>query len=268
MHWIIQENICQEKKWNELIDNIERLDIPYSVHKLVPFSGELIPEPKLTTNKIFCYGSTSLNLTSQKNNWKPGVFPVPEYNVQMNSPWYEHYLNNNPRYWYIYQLPNAILKDDFYFIKPDNDSKFITGQIMTSSEIKEWAYRISILGENDGSNVNKDSIVILCSPKNIKKEARFWIVDDHVITFSLYKLGNTVIHNKNLVDDKMSAFAHYLCSEMGTSYWRPADAYCLDICIDNNDNPKIVEINNINNSGLYDCDTQKLVFALKTLLMR
>ena len=263
-HWIVQENVCNERKWDELVSNLERFEIPYSIHKLVPFSGDLIPEPTLDTNRVFCYGSTSLSQSAQRNGWQPGVIPVPDYTVQMNSPWQRHYLNDKPIYRYVWQLasPNYILPDKEYFIKPDNDSKFIPGQIMSSEEIKEWAHRIVVLGENDGSNVNKDSMVILCKPKNIQREARFWIVDDHVITYSLYKLGKTVLIKRNLVDYKMSAFTHYLCSKISLDYWRPADAYCLDICVDNYGNCKIVEINNINNSGLYDCDTQKLVVAL------
>lgn len=266
MRWIVQENVCQEAKWTELISSLERLNIQHSVHKVVPFTGDLIPEPIVTEDKVFCYGSISMLNVAKRNNWKPGVIEVPDYQIQMNSPWKQFYLNSKPIFRYVWQLADKLLLNDHYFIKPDNDSKFISGQVMTREEIKQWAYNITILGDNDGSNVNKDSIVQLSEPTNkIRKEARFWIINDHVVTFSLYKLGKTIIHDRKLVDSGMSAFAHWLCSMMSTYYWRPADAYCLDICEISDNEYRIVEINNINSSGLYDADTQMIVHNIGRL---
>lgn len=48
MHWILQTNLFNEAEWENLVGVLERFDIPYSVHKVIPFVGELVPpaEPK------------------------------------------------------------------------------------------------------------------------------------------------------------------------------------------------------------------------------
>jgi hypothetical protein len=270
MHWIIQENICQEQKWNELIDSCNRLEIPYSVHKVVPFVGDLIPEPAINAKVVWCFGGISMGELCKRRQWTPGVLELPEYDVQIESPWKQYYLNRDVMFKQLAQLVDDqyVVDNNLYFIKPSNDSKFIAGQLMTGSEIKQWAERIVVLGENDGSNVNRDSTVIISSPKNIRKEARFWIVDDNVVTHSLYKLGSTIVPRRDLVDDNMILAARSLCSVMSTIYWRPADAYCLDIAEVDDNVYKIVEINNINSSGFYDCDMLRLVNAIAEMLSK
>lgn len=264
MHWILQENVCQEEKWNELVWNLNRLCVPHSIHKVVPFSGELIPVPYIPPNiSVFCYGSISMGRTAKQNNWLPGVIEVPEFHFLQNN-WRDYLLNEDSRYYSIRQLvdnPNSFYTrfpdNELFFIKPSDDSKFIPGQIMSGKEIKEWAHRIVNLGENDGSNVNNNSLVCISSPKNIQHEARFWIVNNTVVTWSMYKIGNTITHSRQLVDEQLISFAHKI-----VSLWTPASAYCLDLCRNSKSDVKIVEINNINSSGLYDCDTQKLVNAI------
>ena len=46
--------------------------------------------------------------------------------------------------------------------------------------------------------------------------------------------------------------------------WNPSIAYTLDIALINNE-PKIIEINNINSAGLYKSDVTKIVDAIEAL---
>mgnify|MGYP003386824051 CR=1 FL=1 len=262
MHWIIQENICQEKQWNELISSLERYQIPHSIHKVVPFEGSLIPEPILNTNKIWAMGSTAMANICKKNGWYPGVIELPDFDEQKRN-WGAKLLNYDSQEYTMIQLLDEILTEQLYFIKPNNDSKFIAGQVMSNDEIKDWAHRVVNLGENDGSNVNMHSKVILASPKNIQVEARFWIIDHKVITYSLYKMGNTVIYSRDLVDQDLIYYASLISTRMPPERWQPARAYCLDLCRDINDEIKIVEINNMNSSGLYDWNITKLIGGIQ-----
>ena len=43
MHWILQTNLFQEAEWTRLVETLEKFDLPYSVHRVVPFIGELEP---------------------------------------------------------------------------------------------------------------------------------------------------------------------------------------------------------------------------------
>lgn len=46
MHWLLQQNLFKESEWENLVSTLERFDIPYSVHKVIPFIGELEPQFK------------------------------------------------------------------------------------------------------------------------------------------------------------------------------------------------------------------------------
>ncbi len=260
MHWILQENIYQEEKWNELVHHLERMNISHSIHKVVPFSGELIPDIELN-EKVWAMGSLSMGRTCRQKGWLPGVIELPDFKIQRHN-WGDKLFNYDAGIWDIEFLKYAKLPD-FYpeecFIRPIDDSKLIKGQIMTKEEIHQWArdlqqHEIEIATE-----------FLIAPPKKIQCEARFWMVDGEVVTYSLYKLGSTIVYNRKLVDQDMIWFAN----GMGThpmiipKVWQPAKAYCLDLCRTEDNQIKIVEINSINSSGLYDCDVQKLVVAIK-----
>jgi hypothetical protein len=54
MHWILQDNLFHDPKYVELEQTLIRLQLPYSIHKVIPFVGELIPEPTSPINTICC----------------------------------------------------------------------------------------------------------------------------------------------------------------------------------------------------------------------
>lgn len=56
MHWILQENMFQEAEWLNIIQTLEKLELPFSVHKVVPFVGELDPPVALDTTNVICMG--------------------------------------------------------------------------------------------------------------------------------------------------------------------------------------------------------------------
>jgi len=49
-----------------LLDNLLRFNFKYSIHKVVPFIGELIPEPEIDTKNVICMGSYSLRNVAKK----------------------------------------------------------------------------------------------------------------------------------------------------------------------------------------------------------
>ena len=46
-HWVLQSGWEHETGWAKLLDSLERFGIPFSIHKVVPFIGELEPEPQV-----------------------------------------------------------------------------------------------------------------------------------------------------------------------------------------------------------------------------
>jgi len=268
MYWIVQENVCQEEKWSELISVLKRLEINHSVHKVVPFSGELIPEhpSDLYGRKVFVYGSMALQQLSNRNGYKPGYISLDHANYsEQIKHWGDKMLNYNCfittlKHWADEKFDDHDLDNIKLFVRPEDDSKLIKGQVMTIREIQDWANKVVNLKEDYGTGALETSRILTSEIKEIQQEVRFWIVDGQIATYSLYKLGNTITYSNKMVDPDMIWFASAIAANFNP--WQPSKAYCLDLCrID--DKIKIVEINSINASGLYDADVNKLVMALE-----
>ncbi|MEZ5791845.1 MAG: DUF4343 domain-containing protein, partial [Nitratireductor sp.] len=73
MQWILQRFEDMEK----LAHALDRLNVSYSWHKVVPFAGELIPEPVIRDpNKVVMFGSYALWRYAQARGLRPGVFKL------------------------------------------------------------------------------------------------------------------------------------------------------------------------------------------------
>lgn len=51
MHWILQTGFEYERGWIDLIEVLQRNSIPHSFHKVIPFIGELTPEPEISEKR-------------------------------------------------------------------------------------------------------------------------------------------------------------------------------------------------------------------------
>jgi len=234
MYWLLQENIYQEQKWQELIDTLQRMGIQHSVHKVVPFSGDLIPFPENITysaysKNVWAMGSLAMENVCKANFWAPGVIPVPSYDVMIKH-WGDRMLNADAFITTVEQVADrkawfhGFDSSNQLFVRPVDDSKFIKGQLMNEQELFDWATNICKLGANDGSNVNAQSKVMIAKRKNIQQEVRFWIVDGKIATYSLYKLGSTITYSGALVDPDFIWFASSIAANFNS--WQPAQAYC------------------------------------------
>jgi len=87
-------------------------------------------------------------------------------------------------------------------------------------------------------------------------ETRFFVVDGKIVTGSLYKRGNKVIYDSN-IDPDVQKFAQEM-----VDFWQPNRAFVIDIAL-TPDGCKIVEINNINSSGFYASNVNKIIDAIE-----
>lgn len=265
MHWIVQENICQEAKYDEMIRYLEQFEIPHTIVKVVPFSGELIPEPALPFgSKVWCMGSLSMTNTCKKRGWSPGCIELDKFDFQDQVNLLGSYMLNIGAFcgsiweFHLGQLP-------FYsesFVRPIDDSKFIKGQIMSASELQDWIQNVMNLPESDVSQFPK---IVVAKKKEILREARFWVIDGDVVTWSQYKCGKDVWYSEKEVPDDMIDFVADIVDNLYKKR-APVSTYCLDVAEIPGTRPynyRVVEFNNINSSGLYDCDVQKLVEAIQ-----
>jgi hypothetical protein len=257
MHWVIQENFANETGWDVMVDTLGRFSIPYSLHKVIPFIGELEPDPVLDTNNVICIGSYSMRHIANKKGWSPGVFDLfdQNFNVQKQH-WGDLMLNFDSK---IYPFGKVPVFNDERFIRPIDDSKYFAGGLFYGDDFGEWQFKVCDLKLDFGNSLTSDTLVQVSTPKEIYAEYRFWIVDGRIVTASLYKRGDKVIYDPE-VDER---FYHFVSSAIQPSIigWRPHVAFVIDVC-DTPNGIKIVEINTINSSGFYAGDVQKLVLTL------
>ncbi|MFT3709399.1 MAG: ATP-grasp domain-containing protein [Archangium sp.] len=259
MHWVLQNDIFDEAGWRALRDALERLELPFSVHKVVPFVGELIPAPQLSTDNVICMGSYSMRHVAKRERWSPGVFDLEPFDFRAQlAHWGEHLLNAHS---VVTRFADVRFVNDEHFVRPVSDSKVFAGKVMTRAEFEPWQRSVCQLGEDDGSTMTSDTLVQLAMPRVVHAEYRCWIVKGELVTASLYKRGQRAFASAD-VPESMKVYARARVAE-----WQPHEAFVLDVC-ETEDGPRVVEINTLNAAGFYAADMQRLVAALEAAFNR
>lgn len=245
MFWVIQEDMFQENRRDDLIETLDRFDIPY---QLVKINDAYEVEPAVHYDgAIITNGSILLSKIAVKNGWNPGSLFNENFTYEV---WYHHFkpflLNRDAVFT---TIADAAPRLEKLFVRPLKDDKQFSGRVMTLEEFNEWRARTNIPHETQ----------ILYSPvKQIGQEHRHYIVNEEVISSSRYKLNGQANYTNN-VDEYIIDFAKRMAA-----IWQPAKAFVLDTCIAGNE-IGIVEMGCICHAGLYQSDVQKVVMALDTM---
>lgn len=272
MYWVVQNNIYSEEGHEKLVSALERLDLPHSLHKCVPFVGLLEPpaEPP-EGSKVIVMGSYTMALEAQRRSWTPGSFINEnlDYRVQLQH-WGNKMINHGARFlklgdcFNLSSLEVHQLLGQPFFIRPVVDSKSFTGSVMDLEQLQEWLGNLAKLTPEDGSTVDLNTEVMVAPLRKIYAEYRTWVVDKKVVTASQYKFG-TIKRQTADVPDQVIAYAERCAQE-----WSPHRAYVLDIFQadsqeeDVDDSAFFIgEVNNLNSAGFYAADMNKLVIALE-----
>src|SRR5271157_2666855 len=195
MHWILQTNLFNEKEWENLVFALERLKIPHSIHKVVPFVGELIPPAEPKEKKVICFGSYSMRHTAKAMGWNPGVYDLFDINfLVQKTHWGEDMLNYDSD---IVMFKDAKISEPT-FIRPIDDSKYFAGRVFEPEEFNTWVHGIVEEGYDYGNSLTGQTLVQLCKPKEIYAEYRYWIVNGRIVTKSLYKRGDRVVYSPDV----------------------------------------------------------------------
>lgn len=260
MHWILQSNFCDEPKWRDMIATLDKFAIPYTIHKVVPFVGELVPPATPSQSNVICFGSYSMRRAAAANKWSPGVFDLEsqDFAVQ-HQHWGDRMLNANS-----VVLPFSEIKfptgKDVMFLRPTKDSKVFSGGIFGREEFELWQHKVVDLKEDYGDSLSESTMVQMNEPIKILAEYRYWIVKGQIVTKSQYKIGPRIVYG-DVVDPEIDEYVQQ-CIDI----WQPHDAFVIDVCRIDTDagvEMRIVEINTLNAAGFYAADTQQLVFALE-----
>lgn len=250
MKWVIQENLFNERNYDELIRTIKKMDIDHVVVKMIPFVHTLEPEIEIKEN-VVCYGSTGLTKIAMKRGWTPGVFFNPETfkNSLCLKHWGEHMLNSDAEF---VKFGDIRFNSGYRFIRPDDDLKAFNGMVVYHEEFAEWKEKVlRYKGEID--QLNDQTPCIVSTPKKILREYRVFIVAGKAVTGSIYKMGENVISDP-AVEDFIYEFAEERAKEFS-----PADAFVIDIAFTEGNVLKVIEVNCLNSSGFYASDVSKIL---------
>lgn len=252
MHWILQENTFKEAAYDVLLETLDRYQLPYTVHKVIPFVGDVEPVP-VVSGPAIAFGSYSMRHASAKYGWSPGVIDLEPYDFRVQrANWGKHMLNHDST---VVKFTDVKLAEPS-FVRPISDSKAFTGRTFSPEEMAEWIHKVVDLGHDYGDDV-KNQLVQVSTVKRILSETRYWVVDGRIVTSSTYKEGTRVVYKPSL-DSTLEIFARARVRE-----WEPVRAFVLDVA-DTPDGAKVVEINTLNSSGFYAANLGLLVEALET----
>lgn len=257
MYWILQNNICNDARWEGVVDTLTRFGIKHSVHKIIPFVGELLDPPIIDHKNVICMGAYSLRYYAKKNGYTPGVFDLEPYDfTKQLQHWGGHMLNSRS---IVTTMGDAAPSDQEFFCRPILDSKSFSGQVFRIDDFIAWKKNVVDLGFDYGTTVDGNTLIQIAPLIKIQAEYRFFIVAGRISTATMYKLGRTLLYRN--FDQPFSFHIHDFV-EQRIREFNPLGSMCIDIA-ETEEGLKVIEINTINSSGFYAADVQKLVFDLE-----
>jgi hypothetical protein len=142
-----------------------------------------------------------------------------------------------------------------FFIKPLSGLKEFTGQVICDQH--EFDYI------SPHNKIFDDELCVVAAPKHIKAEFRYVIVEGRVITGSEYRWDN-ILDVRTDTHPTCDALANLVAA----NNWQPDAVYVCDIALTDSGDARIIELNAFSSSGLYACDTHKIVAAVSAAAER
>ena len=241
--------------------------------KYVPFSERPDTEVPFQDNEcVVTYGTVQFCKQVEKyygRMWTPGM-----------------YFNKNVKHWakFAPQFHGCLLNEDYnilpfktvrwrihenerLFIKPESGLKEFVGQVVCGlKELDELSPHAPI---------DDDTLCIVASPKIIKAEFRYVICEKEVIAGTEYRWDNVLDVRRD---------THPICDalvkKVAEADWQADTCYVCDIALVDDftdadwggpptgEAAKIIELNAFSSSGLYACDTYKIVEAVSKAALK
>lgn len=249
MRWIIQDNLYNEDGYVNLISALDRMEQQYDIVKVIPFAHELVPDVDYD-EPVVVMGSNTLVKIAKAKKWTPGAWTAKGFDYRKwKKNLGKHLLNYESEVVRFGDVVPPLFEE--FFIRPIHDFKEFAGIVITPENFVAWQEKAVSYGDT----LNEDTLVAMSPVQSIQREYRFFVVNGEVVTGSLYKIGGTV-RSDPLVEKEVTDFVYQIMK-----IWEPDICYVIDIAQTEN-GMRVIEYNNINSSGFYACDTQKIVRAI------
>jgi len=255
MKWILQEDVFDEDL-EGLKRSINKFGMEYEVVKYIPFQSGVYD---YSSDCVF-YGSLELakqliQQTNCKVYYTPGLYNCMSYytgfkNLLLN--WkcsvieYKDLIKHKDYLFETYgSRPYGCI-----FIRPDRDDKVFTGQVVCPN-----TFDSDIEFINRYNNIPDDCLVLVSACHKIDSEYRFVIYKKSLVTGSLYRQGNDLIHREVADNSDVSIYVKLVLSIISVE---TDDLWTMDVCSVNGEY-KVLEIGCFSCAGLYACNTDKIM---------
>lgn len=273
--WII-EDFHPDNRFAELAEEVKRQGMLCEVIKYEPFeSGDYKrffkqdeKTGKLEHECVLFQGSIQLAQQLEKQ-YKGTWWPIIWWATNMyKCTCYYSYLGRhlfNDNYAFV-TAKEAKRNIDFYFktfgnenglfIRPDSGSKSFTGQVFEKERIdKDWYWIEEFTQAED--------LIVITSPKRIKREWRFIVSEEKVLTGSLYKEEGKLKYERCTGGPAWEKAQEVICEKYTIGKilftFRPDPIWVVDICQGADEKYYLLEIGAFSVAGLYDCDKKIIV---------
>jgi hypothetical protein len=276
MKWVFDELLTEDMHssgFPSLADVAQKMGHEVFRTKYVPFSHNIQDFiPYGAGSCVVTYGTVQFCRQVEREHgryWTPGLYF--NQNVKSFSK-YSHHLGDDLLNSDYYILPfGEVRRMNFtwpapgsVFIKPNSGMKEFTGQVIHWNNFKDDIRKLHGAVEN---NIDDDCLCVLAPPRDIKAEFRYIICERQVITGSEYRWDNTLDIRRD---------THVLCDAMAwkiaNAKWQADTVYVCDVALLDNilsstttspvEIAKVVELNAFSCSGIYACDTYKIIEAV------
>lgn len=260
MKWIV-EHVFDEDNRN-LIKSLEKSGVQHHILSNPKYEGQwehLVDEyePVVTYGSIQ-FGELIRNVVPW---WKPGHIGN-EYDY-LCTTYYPAFGKVALNYNYIilpfYELNNrldilykAVGLDNAVFIRPNSGNKPFTGRLVYK---ESFDHDYDMMGVYD---VSPNALCLICEPRNVVSEWRFFVVQGRVVTGSMYKPLKEQVKSSDSIWGHAQTFVN-------EAKYNPDFIWCIDLCETSSGNIYVLEIGSFSSAGLYDCDTDVIVEAVNEI---
>lgn len=247
MHWVVQQSIFKPGNYTLLVDALDAMGIGYTSVAIRHGTVEMTPDVNVE-GKVYVCGAIRLAQIARDKGWVPGSF-LNQYFA------FHHWREALGTELLNYAMSAGRLADvaapreGRFFIRPAEDNKAFDGNVIDAEMLADW--------RRDPAKTQLLAMEVIVSPvRQIYREYRLFVVNNEVVTGSVYKVGGKP-HISSDIEDDVRAYARKIISR-----WTPAESLVIDIAL-TPEGFKVIEFNNINSSGFYASDVARYVQAIQ-----
>jgi len=241
--FVVQKQIWEERNYGFFLDSLRNYGTVIEV-EIIPFTDELIPE--VSDKPDFVLGSGRLVEIARKRGWPTFESFSPSLDDIVSSG---QMLNGVSKAMKISELEQ--LDDEDVFVKPQRE-KLFTGLVISPRDLKTKAFDSLVQCSTTHVDELRDEVVFVSDPVSITKEYRFFVFNNKIATGSSYGKANTNGYERVSQE-------HYLwgmTQSLIDSFKREITG-TVDVTLHKGE-VKIIELNNLNSAGIYECDPDEV----------